>query len=359
MEFSEICDAVYPLLKGRCKNRAELFDFLVLNCIDENNDCLSEELSHYSYKQKSKITNGTASFDHVGSKLLGSFDSSNLQDCIFDSVLPESIQDCINELAAAFPGISQTNYCERIASAVHDAVVSSAKRYRSQATIREIKLKEMLFEEDGGICPICKQSFSKNDGEKALTVAFIDPSKGEVMSNVIGLCRSCGAKIKSGHIKTNLFEIKKELKGQKAREAGLSDLAFDDELAGAVKKMFSSPLPAETKLKYEGLRIDQKIGSKESPALSTKVKAYVAVYFPRLSELFHEADGKGRRSFSKLCSSMRLAYLSLEENGLEKEEIFDRLALDVQSKTDCQRSVAEAIVSYFIQECEVLDEISE
>ena len=55
---------------------------------------------------------------------------------------------------------------------------------------------------------------------------------------------------------------------------------------------------------------------------------------------------------------LKLLFLKVEKNSKSIESIFNCLVNQVSNAAECEKSIAEIIVSYFIQSCEVFHEIS-
>ena len=354
MDFFKLCSAIYPFLKPVCKDKASLFDFLVCNCIDEEREDLKDDLSAISSKQKRNIVSGRSSFSHTAVQIYGHYDDGLLVEEIEKNVSSTSIENFSDDLSKTFPGIDGENYQTVIADAMKETIESEVKKYRKKSFASELQLKEEMFKQENRTCPLCGKTYLH--GLDSMFLIRVDASQPKTAQNVLGVCRHCKNN-QASFSKEYLREAKETLVTKSVLLEKVNSLTFDDELATAVKKLLQASTAENEQLSFAGLRIDQKVQASDYSLLSWKIKNYVALTFSRLNDLFHENDSY-RHSYEKLASSLRLLFLKLSETTTDKNKIFDMLSNKIQEQIDCELPVAEAIISYFIQDCEVFDEIS-
>lgn len=111
-------------------------------------------------------------------------------------------------------------------------------------------------------------------------------------------------------------------------------------------------------LSFEPLHVKQKL---EEGVLRRKVLNYVSMYYETLKLQLRELDNKRSSTSGIIATQFKLAFLKRKSFSLvlDKEQIFDGLVEWVQSKVGGSRAACEAIVSYYVQDCEVFDAISE
>lgn len=352
MKFHELCKLTYPLLRCRCKNKCELFDFFVIGCIDGENEKLKKELEQLSKRQKENIVNGTTPFASTASKIFGCYTGENIEQALEESISEMAIEDYLPTLAAYFPEITDENYISVISDAYHTIVKEGSSEFKNKTIVDERKLKEDLLDECDYKCPKCGAKITEDD-----KCVSIDSSKGKEKVNLIMLCGKCNSGYESGYLKEILPKLKKQLIDRKC--SPMPSISIDMEMMDAIKNLLDTITDDSVKLNLTGLKIDKKIESGKYSMLLNKVKTNVSLYFPILNEFFHETDGENNRSFEKLAATMRAMYLQLDEKTDDKEEIFEMLVDDIKAMATCKRSIAEVLVSYFIQDCEVFDEIPE
>lgn len=289
MKFSEFCSVAYPILKCICHNQCELFDFLVLNCISEDQEKLKDELSGLSAKTKKNLVAGKSSFGNVASQIFGHFDDTEFLERIDDEISAGSVTAFLPRIQAVIADITESNFSEKLGEKLCETVRDEACSYRKKKCLDKIEFE-------------------------------------------------------NGEPKTDL---------------GMISISVDLELINALERLLESPGENMVKLNLTALRIDKKIDPSTDSLLSKKVKSYVSEYFPTMNEFIHDKDGVSEKSFEKLAVTMRAVYLEANEKTGDKNRIFDSVVDIMQGMTGCSRIVAEIIVSYFVQDCEVFDEISE
>lgn len=353
MKFNQLCDILYPFLHKTCKTKDALFNFLVLNVISADENELRDEIDQRSKKQKANIVRGTEELNHIARMIYGKYDDSDLEERIEEEIMDLPAEDLIRKLKPYCPDITAFNYGREICNLMREIISDSSLSYRQRKSDGELNKKEMRFREVGGKCPICYCALTlapKKD--ESMRIMRIDENLGDGDDNLLAVCSSCYDALSKGKINPDLKRIKKSLAA-----FSNNDLLFDEELLGAVEKLIKSPDNSMCELSYEALPITKKISSRSDASLYYKVSFNVAHYFSRLRELFKQFVGESH-SYDKLASSIRTAFLRIDGEK-DKEGIFNALSDLIVSKTDCSLSVAEAIVSYFIQDCEVFYEIAE
>lgn len=348
MEFAEFCTIVYPLLKSLCKSKSELFDLLILNCINSENENLIDEISLMTSKNKTNIVNGKTSFGHIASKIYGFFDDTELCNRLDNDISPQPLKSYLSKLKTISEDIDESNFSEKLSESLLLIVEDAASSYRRVSTIEKSKIKAAVLNEYNYFCLSCgsQLSFASN-------LIKLDKKKDLSEDNAIMLCKECYDKYLNGSL-DHLCRLKKAQKN----DGDLFSISIDYELSETIKRLLELPGEKGSELNFKGLKIDSKIDPKANRFLSEKIKNMVTLYFPTLNQCFHNEDGDKRRSFEKLASSIRLSFLTIEEKTSDQEAIFEFLVNEIKRKTECRRTIAEIIVSYFVQDCEVFDEVS-
>ena len=94
--------------------------------------------------------------------------------------------------------------------------------------------------------------------------------------------------------------------------------------------------------------------------IKTKISSYVFTYFTYIRDLFAQMDGCDGFMFSILSSQIHCAFQKMDATNASKNEIFDSLVNWIGNKThNASKEACEAVVSFFVQNCEVFYEISQ
>jgi len=111
-------------------------------------------------------------------------------------------------------------------------------------------------------------------------------------------------------------------------------------------------------LRYSPIPIANKI-EKNNLLLKTKIEGYVNKYFTYIRDCFSDLDGKNGFQLEVVSAQIKCCYMKLKKESNQTvvfDSIIDWVMKEINAKN---RYACEAIVSFFVQNCEVFDEISE
>ncbi len=252
---------------------------------------------------------------------------------------------------------------------------------RISPTPTELRL---YLQEVDNHCPLCGkllQSRSQNKiDEKKFQIAHIYPNSPtkqqyetlmglerlgntcEDFENKIALCRDCHA---SQDFQTTATEYLRlvSIKKEKLKASLLDDitqkLSLENEIEEAINDLSKLSESDLAQLKFDPVELSKKFYPSEH-LLETKVTGYVLSYFPAIREIFKNLEGKNNFLFSVLSSQIKACFQKMSTITNNKTIIFEKLVVWIQSKTyNASTEACEAIVSFFVQDCEVFDEIPE
>lgn len=232
-----------------------------------------------------------------------------------------------------------------------------------------------------GFCPCCGKYLLKDKNgrsNKLFQIAHIYPNSplpqevielnglerlgnnSEDFENKIALCKDCHGyydyhKTKEEYLK--LLNKKKELLHLNDANKILSKQPIEEQITIIINELMNTK-ETLTELEINALKISDKI-EESSLLLKNKVEMYVTHYFLYINEQFKNLSTQGKINFEVIASQVRLAFLQAENELKSKNDIFNRLTDWLKNKTQAASIEAcEAIISYFIQDCEVFHEIS-
>ncbi|NMP11393.1 ABC-three component system protein [Paenibacillus polymyxa] len=238
--------------------------------------------------------------------------------------------------------------------------------------------------EVSGTCPLCGKYMLVAKGKrmnKLYQIAHIYPNsptsnevkilKGlerlgancEEFENKIALCKDCHGyyddhKTKEEYL--NLLRIKKGLLSASKAKIATSHQDLEQEIIIVINEL--SKIDQQTlqkmKLEYQALKISNKVEDIYT-LLKVKIETYVCIYFNFIKETFQNLDQAGQINFELVASEIKTSFLKCEKEMISKSEIFDSLVKWLKSKSVGSSSEAcEAVISYFVQSCEVFHEIT-
>ncbi len=238
--------------------------------------------------------------------------------------------------------------------------------------------------EVNGVCPLCGNSLLENKGKrtKLYEIAHIYPNSpmpdevkildgvtvfgenSESFQNKIALCFNCHKTFdfhKNVDEYNKLLEKKKELYAALTTKNDLANIDLSQNLKILLEKITTIDTSTinKTGLRLNPLEIKQKFSSSDS-ILKIKVTTYVTEYYLFIKNYFKNLEEVKQLNFSRLATTIKLAYQTTSESLDSKSKIFDILVDWLLSKTHTSdKGCAEIVISYFIQNCEVFDEITE
>ncbi|MDR3543675.1 MAG: hypothetical protein P4L69_22365 [Desulfosporosinus sp.] len=232
-------------------------------------------------------------------------------------------------------------------------------------------------------CPLCGKELvsrkQKKLEEKRFQIAHIYPnspsadqekelkglerlgSNSESFENRIALCKDCHGtqdyQTKADEY-LGLVKIKKDL----LRKTSLHDLAqplgLEDEISEVVKKTANISEEELSALNYEAVPLVNKINKKEI-LLKTKIQAYITNYYPYIRDLFRYLEKSGNFNFEVMSMQIRTCFIKMNAGGVSQTEIYNVMANWLNNKTlKVSPMACEAVVAFFVQNCEVFDEIT-
>lgn len=251
---------------------------------------------------------------------------------------------------------------------------------RKNPTESQLKI---LLEEVGGSCPMpgCGKSLvNEIDGKvyNQYEIAHVFPNKpddfqklhlkdvevdgenSEALANKIALCRDCHKIYDNNTTEVSysqMLERKRKLAvGLKAKKE-ISKVVIEDDIVKTIEvltTMKKEDLEQSGTLEYKSLAVAQKV---EDFMLCLDIENKVTQYFNFVRDCFKRFDASGDR-FELICHSVRHLYLHLKANKLTQYEMYETITNWFVSKTQRSRTVCEIMTSFFVQNCDIYDEIS-
>ena len=254
--------------------------------------------------------------------------------------------------------------------------------YKALPRIQLTPIQEReLFAEVDGKCPLCGDSLVAEKNGRRIRVydaahiyphsptssqlkALKDlpvPSDIESPNNIILLCKKCH-KLQDDETSAadllRLYLVKQEKSGAYRAAQEISSIELEPELKLVVERLSNLDDTELVKLSFKPLMVNRKI---ENIDLRRKVLNYVTTYYEILKIMFQEADNRRSSTSEMIAMQFKQAFIKQERDFLflDKGQLFDSLVEWVRSKSGGSRAACEAVVSFFIQDCEVFREIPE
>lgn len=241
------------------------------------------------------------------------------------------------------------------------------------------------IQEVGGFCPLCGKQLLVKKGSKInkqYQIAHIYPNSPnkhqkvelanlerlgticEDFENKIALCKDCHGYYDDNTTKEEylkILNIKKELLEKNAIQDKLSSEEIENELLQIMEHLsnITDQEIEEVSLKYRGVKVSNKIESQYC-LLRRKVEFNVCTYYGFIKENMKILSEQKRVNFDLIASEIKTAYLKAANGTEDKVIIFNSMVSWIESKfTGISKDSCEAVISFFIQNCEVFDEVSQ
>ena len=190
------------------------------------------------------------------------------------------------------------------------------------------------------------------------------PTNPDSLDNKIILCRDCGDEYLMAP-NADTYRQLLAIKTQFVKDTAVTDVTDSVDVEKGIIEILDAlgnnkqrPTP-DKKSSYDVWRVDSKI-PEHNFSLQDRVTQWVLSYYRKIEELFKERERIGNLRFQKVKSEISLCFNNLDEQGINQDEIFERMISWLSEKTRCRNRYAlEAFISFFVQNCEVFYEIAE
>lgn len=248
----------------------------------------------------------------------------------------------------------------------------------SEADLR-LYLREVEYH-----CPLCggelQSRSQKKRTQKRFQIAHIYPNRPtaeqylllhdlerlgqncEDFENKIALCVECH-QTQDYHTTVDeyvrLLNIKKRCLIQTALHDATNTLGLEMEIEEIIVKLTRLLDSDLAELNYEPVPIANKFTNQEL-LLKSKISGYVMSFYPYIRDSFRELDGKNGFNLQILSEQIRGSFIKMNSISKDKMLIFSKIVEWIKNKTQSNSLEAcEAVVSFFVQNCEVFYEITE
>lgn len=254
----------------------------------------------------------------------------------------------------------------------------AARLTPSEAEIR-LHLREVEYH-----CPLCGKELQhrgqKKNDQKLFQIAHIYPNSPtieqyhnfsglprlgkdtESFENKIALCLECHP-TQDYHTTaeeyTTLIEIKKRCLLQTELDTVVRNLNLEDQIESVLHALADVSDEELSDLSFDPKSLANKFYAHEG-TIKRKIRSYVLEYFVFIRETLKEMDGKNGFHQNILGEQIRSCFIKMNDKTQDKEMIFQHIVQWVKTKTLSTSDIAcEAVVSFFVQNCEVFNEITE
>lgn len=301
---------------------------------------------------------GTKSISNIARKIIRYVDASNFENLYSDMFKDqhELIRNVVDEFSKDIPEINDENYALKLGKLLVQILFEASKQGMDIDDSEYNKLRHSLYVEADGICPITGYEL-KISGNEAFKIVKIHKDLPFNFDNTVAISPLASPTyfyINSDRHSAELQKIKEALYEKQRIKNILDDSFYSIKLKNVVDKLTTNPTILKIDLKLKPTEAKNKINPEEM--ICSKIYPLITDYYLYLRDIFKSKDGVDL-NFNDLCKTIRNNYLKLSKENLSHEKIFDLLSENLARKTKSSILPCEIIVSFFIQNCEVFDEI--
>lgn len=209
-------------------------------------------------------------------------------------------------------------------------------------------------------CPFCKHELIDEIGgqtiEEYRIIKF--PVAGHSgQFEYIAVCNNCYEKYKDTSndvVIRNLNDKKKIIIAKKSFDKSVDALEMEKEISQVLEALSVADPTELPAFQYTPVEVRQKIPNDRM--LFSKVWSNVVQYFPFVEDKLKQLNNERRLTYEKISGDVKRAYLEFATNETNKEVVFNQLCewLAQKAQTD-KKTACEAIISYYVQNCEVFE----
>lgn len=239
--------------------------------------------------------------------------------------------------------------------------------------------------EVNGLCPLCGKNLLATKGNsksKLYQIAHIYPNSPlpdqvkelmglerlgdtcEDFENKIALCKDCHGIYDDRVTKKEYLALvdkkKKLLKAANSKESmSFQDLEEEISLILNSLNVITNDDLREVGLKYRGIEVKMKFEARYT-ILKNKIESYNCTYYYFIKETFQNLERANQVHFNIIASEIKTSFLKCNKEMDDKSDIFNSLVLWMNSKIkEASIEACEVVIAFFVQNCEVFDEITE
>lgn len=179
--------------------------------------------------------------------------------------------------------------------------------------------------------------------------------------NIVPLCLNCHGqfdKPRTAGEYLRLYQIKSEALQDERHRSLASQYPLEEQIVAIVAHLHSDAVEQETgvTLTLTPKAVDEKLDATMPPPTKRKVRNAIEDYFRHVQTAFLELERNDPGCSEQIFIQVKSFYVMQKRQGLTQAQVFANLVawIRVRSKAQTLES-AEAVASFFIQNCEVFE----
>ena len=213
----------------------------------------------------------------------------------------------------------------------------------------------VLLAETGGKCQRCSRVLGiKKEGNDVNYAKIVRLSE----TDDVVLCVDCEREIQnaSAEEKLALLSDKRELEILMMARDATSRYTIERQIEQVLREVDLMDVTDDTQLKIAPVKVENKITEKR---LKERVLFNVRQLYEGVNDALDRMAGENKLNVDNFAKSVSRMYEDASESHISQSAIFNMLVETLFEKTGRKyREACEIIISYFVQRCEVFDEIT-
>lgn len=228
----------------------------------------------------------------------------------------------------------------------------------SYETANEISINTralVLLTETGGKCQNCSRVLGvKKEGNDVNYAKIVRLSE----TDEVVLCVDCEREIQNASLeeKIALISEKHDLETLVVAREATSRYTIEKQIEQVLREVDLMDVTDGTQLKIQPVKVEKKIVEKR---LKERVLFDVRRLYRGVNDALDRLAGENKLNVDKFAKNVKRMYEDANESQLSQSAIYNLLVETLFEKTGRKyREACEIIISYFVQRCEVFDEIT-
>lgn len=359
---------------GKERNKADFVLMLFDNITDDGFDSSAFDVRESTLKS---YYYGNTTIKNIASSIVGQLDLYKFSSFLEGRVSEDSAQSFADEVSGILDeDVTLNNVCFKCAEMFQEIIRTAAESTSNKKNISqsgeltvfpiEDSLRNALFLEAKGVCHYkgCGKSLTRKVGDKTIPIfdiVRINSEQGDEPGNLIALCKDCSL-IHQNRTDDDSMEFLMQVKASMMKEylsgSTAAEMPVDESIIRVLNKICELPVEHKgVELNYEPSTVEKKIA--DDIMLKIKVSSYVSAYFMTVKDEFRKLDAEKKIRYEAFAQTVKATFLRLDDGQTSKTTIFNALVEWLRNATNEQRESCEIVISYFVQNCEVFNAISE
>jgi len=243
---------------------------------------------------------------------------------------------------------------------------------------------KILFSQVNGLCPKCSKKLTYKKNGKIFNdydLAHIYPLNPSIeekkllknekllnedlnhLDNIIPLCGECHSKFdKPRTVKEyrELYNIKKKLIEKERISSFFGPYYLSPEIIEVINGLYKRDYDGEPiELNYSATEVGKKLCFEFDVLLKNQILMDVMGNYPHIKKVFSDMETSNSGTFDLISAQIKTFYLQMKKEKISQESIFHSISEWIYKNSESSSLRAcQIITSFFIQNCEVFEDVT-